>query len=61
MTDLRLITDTDLRHHMMSEMITALPPIPNRTSISGKAADAIGTMLSVSAEMVPRSKRPCRP
>lgn len=61
MTDLRFMTDPDFRHQMVNAMSTALPPIPNSTSISGIAADMIGVMFSISAEMASLSKRPCRP
>ena len=57
----RLVADPDLRHQVAIAMSAALPYIPNGTCISNIAADMTDVMLSVSAEMAPRSKRPRGP
>ena len=43
---------------MASATSATLPPIPNGTCISDIAADMADVMLSIAAELAPRSKRP---
>ena len=57
----RLMADPDLRLQVASAMSAALLPIPNGTCNSDIAAEVADVMLSVSAEMAPRSKRPRGP
>ena len=57
----RLMADPDLRHHVASVMSEALSPIPDGTSIGDIAADMADLMLSISAEIAPRFKRPRGP
>ena len=55
----RLITDPNLRFQVANAMVDALPPIPDDgTCISDIATDMADVMLSTTAELVPRSKRP---
>ena len=57
----RLMTDPDLRRQVASATSEALPPIPNGTCIIVIAADMADVMLSIAAELAPRSKRPRGP
>ena len=54
----RLMTDPNLRCQVVNAMVDALPPIPDGTCIGGITTDMTGAMLSTTAELVPRSKRP---
>ena len=54
----RLVTDPNLRCQVANTMVDALPPIPDGTCISDIAIDMADVMLSTTAELVPRSKRP---
>ena len=54
----RLMTDPNLRCQVASAMVDALLPIPDGTCIIDIATDMADAMLSIAAEMVPRSKRP---
>ena len=54
----RLMTDLNLRCQVVNATADALPPIPDGTCISDIATDMADVMLSVAAELVPRSKRP---
>ena len=56
----RLMADPNLRSHVASETSAALPPIPNGTCIGDIAADMADVILSITAELAPRSKRPHR-
>ena len=54
----RLMTDPNLRFQVANAMVDALPPIPDGTGISDIVTDMAEVMLSTTAELVPRSKRP---
>ena len=54
----RLMADLDLRRQVASATSAALPPIPNGSCIGDIAADMADVMLSIAAELAPRSKRP---
>ena len=54
----RLVNDPNLRFHVANAMVDALPPIPDGTFISDIATDMADVMLSITADLVPRSKRP---
>ena len=54
----RLITDPNLQFQVANAMVDALPPIPDGTCISDIATDMAEVILSTTAELVPRSKRP---
>ena len=54
----RLMTDPNLRCQVANAMVDAFPPILDGTCISDIATDMANVMLSIAAELVPRSKRP---
>ena len=54
----RMMTDPNLRFQVANAMVDALPPIPDGTCIGDIATDITDIMLSIAAELVPRSKRP---
>ena len=55
------MADPNLRRHVANATSAALSPIPNGTCIGDIAADMADVMLSISAELAPRPKRPRRP
>ena len=57
----QLMADPDLRRQVASAMSAALSPIPNGACITDIAAGMADLMLSISAEIAPRSKRPRGP
>ena len=54
----RLMGDPNLWRHVASATSAALPPIPNGTCIGNNAANMADVILSIAAELEPRSKRP---
>ena len=54
----RLMANPNLRCQVANAVVDALPPIPDGTCISDIATDMADVILSTTAEMVPRSKRP---
>ena len=55
------MADPNLLRHVASETSAALTPIPNGSCIGDIAADMANVMLSIAAELTPRSKRPRGP
>ena len=51
------MADPNLGRHVASATSAALPPIPNGTCIGDIAADMTDVMVSIAAELAPRSKR----
>ena len=54
----QLMTDPSLRCQVANAMVYALPPLPDGTCIGDIATDMADVMLSIAAELLPRSKRP---
>ena len=54
----RLMADPNVGSQVANAMVAALPPIPDGTCISDIAIDMADVMLSIAAELAPRSERP---
>ena len=52
------LVDLDLRCQVANAMVAARPPIPDGTCISDIATEMVDVMISIAAELIPRSKHP---